>query len=298
MVDRITRLDRRIGIVIVIVGVILILSLVLWLVTSIVGGDEPLGGGTGGSEDWMLPQPGELGPDGEPGELGPDGEPGELGPDGQPIIPVAELVAQAVQATMEAIPTPTPAPTPNIAATLQAEMALNRKMVSPVLMLNPLDLKLDRDPYLTSNELRYFRELGPRLWAYTRVWLHLQEVLSVDIAEWDFGVLEHDLGRAQALLESAPDRPQFGRGGRGQPVDPLVRAYSDSIETGMTGVREAVARLSDAEDVLAGPVGHSERDELLRIARDVQDLLADFDSAMSAYGCSVCGELFRRVEER
>ena len=290
MVDRITRLDRRIGIVIVIVGVILILSLVLWLVTSIMGGDESPGGGTGGTEDWMRPQP---------GELGPDGQPGELGLDGQPIIPVAELVAQAVQATMEAIPTPTPSPTPNIAATLQAEMALNRKMVSPVLMLNPLDLKLDRDPYLTSNELRYFRELGPRLWTYTRVWLHLQEVLSVDIAEWDFGVLEHDLGRAQALLESAPDRPQFERGGRGQPVDPLVRAYSDSIETGMTGVREAVARLSDAEDVLSRPVvGHSERDELLRIARDVEDLLADFDSAMSAYGCSVCGELFRRVEEK
>ena len=291
MVDRITRLDRRIGIVIVIVGVILIMSLVLWLVTSIVGGDESPGGGTGGAEDWMRPQP---------GELGPDGQPGELGLDGQPIIPVAELVAQAVQATMEAIPTPTPAPTPNIAATLQADLELNRERVRPVLMLNPLDLDLDRDPYLTSNELRYFRELGPRLWTYTRVWLHLQEVLSVDIAEWDFGVLEHDLGRAQALLESAPDRPQFERGGRGQPpVDRLVRAYSDSIETGMTGVREAVARLSDAEGVLAaGPVGHSERDELLRIARDVEDLLADFDDAMSAYGCSVCGELFRRVEEK
>ena len=54
-------------------------------------------------------------------------EPGELGPDGQPIIPVAELVAQAVQATMEAIPTPTPAPTPNIAATLQADLELNRE---------------------------------------------------------------------------------------------------------------------------------------------------------------------------
>ena len=281
MVDRITQLDRRIGIVIVIVAVILIMSLVLWLVTSIMGGDESPGGGSGGTEDWMQPQP------------------GELGPDGLPIVPMAELVAQAVQATMEAIPTPTPAPTPNIAATLQAELALNRERVRPVLMLNPLDLELDRDPYLTSNELRYFRELGPRLWTYTRVWLHLQVVLSVDIAEWDLSVLEHDLGRAQGLLESAPDRPQFKRASRGEPpVDPFVRAYSDSIETGMTGVREAVARLSDAEDVLAGPVGHSERDELLRIARDVEDLLADFDSAMSAYGCSVCGELFRRVEER
>ena len=277
MVDRITQLDRRIGIVIVIVAVILIMSLVLWLVTSVMGGDEP----TGGAEDWMQPLP------------------EELGPDGQPVIPLAELVAQAVQATMEAIPTPTPAPTPNIAATLQAELALNRERVRPVLMLNPLDLELDRDPYLTSSELRYFRELGPRLWTYTRVWLHLQVVLSVDIAEWDFSVLEHDLGRAQALLESAPDRPQFERASRGgPPIDPLVRAYADSIETGMTGVREAVARLSDAEDVLAGPVGHSGRDELLRIARDVENLLADFDDSMAAYGCSVCGELFRRVEER
>ena len=180
MVDRITRLDRRIGIVIVIVAVILIMSLVLWLVTSIMGGDEPAGGGTGGAEDWMQPQP------------------GELGPDGLPIVPMAELVAQAVQATMEAIPTPTPtpAPTPNIAATLQADLELNRERVRPVLMLNPLDLELDRDPYLTSDELRYFRELGPRLWTYTRVWLHLQKVLSVDIAEWDLSVLEHDLGRS------------------------------------------------------------------------------------------------------
>ena len=79
-------------------------------------------------------------------------------------------MAQAVQATMEAIPTPTPtpAPTPNIAATLQAGVGAEPGTGAPVLMLNPLDLELDRDPYLTSNELRYFRELGPRLWTYTR----------------------------------------------------------------------------------------------------------------------------------
>ena len=295
MVDRITRLDRRIGIVIVIVIVTVILSLVLWLVTSLMGGDGSAGEGTGGVEDWMQPLPGELGPDGQP--IIPLA--GELGPDGQPIVSLAELVAQAVAATIEAMPTPTPAPTPDIAAILQAELALNRERVGPVLMLNPLDLEMNRDPYLTSDELRYFRELGPRLWIYTRVWLHLQEALSVDISEWDFSVLEYDLGRAQALLESAPDRPRFGRGSsRDKPVDPLVRAYADIIETGMTSVREAVARLSDAEDILAGPVGHPERDELLRIARDVEDLLAGFDDAMSAYGCSVCGELFRRVEEK
>ena len=170
-------------------------------------------------------------------------------------------MAQAVQATMEAIPTPTPTPppTPNIAATLQAELALNRERVRPVLMLNPLDLKLDRDPYLTSDELRYFRELGPRLWTYTRVWLHLQEVLSVDIAEWDLSVLEHDLGRSPDSPRICAGSSRVREGSREISLRwiPLVRAYSDSIETGMTGVREAVARLSDAEDVLAVPVGHS-----------------------------------------
>ena len=279
MVDRITQLDRRIGVVIVIVGVVVIMTLILWLVTSLTGGDEVASDGAGGSEDWMQPLPEELGPDGEP-------------------VPQATLVARAVAATIEAIPTPTPLPTPDVAATLQANLALNRERVRPVLMLNPLDLELDRDPYLTPDELRYFRELGPRLWTYTRVWLHLQEVLSVDIADWDFSVIQHDLGRAQAFLESAPDRPKFGRGSRDKPVDPLVRAYADSIETGMTSVREAVARLSDAEEILAGPVGHPERDELLRIARDVEELLAGFDDAMSAYGCSVCGELFRRVDDK
>ena len=40
-----------------------------------------------------------------------------------------------------------------------------------------------------------------------------------------------------------------------------------------------------------------EREELLRISRDVEGFMAGFDDAMSAYGCSVCGELFRRVDE-
>ena len=279
MIDRITqlyrRIDRRLGVVIVIVVVVVIMTLVSWLVTSLVGGD---GEKAGGAPEWMQPMPEEFGPDGEP-------------------IPQATLVARAVAATIEAIPTPTPLPTPDVAATLQAELALNRDRVKPVLMLNPLDLETYRDPYLTPNELGYFRELGPRLWAYTRVWLHLQEVLSVDIAEWDSSTLQHDLGSAQSLLESAPERPTFRKVRGGKPIDPLVRAYADSIETGMTSVRRAVARLSDAEDILAGPVGHPERDELLRITRDVEELLAGFDDAMSVYGCSVCGELFRRVEE-
>ena len=43
----------------------------------------------------------------------------------------------------------------------------------------------------------------------------------MDIAEWNLSVLEYDLGGAQALLESAPDRPQFERGSRGGPDGPV-----------------------------------------------------------------------------
>ena len=288
MVDRITRLDRRIGLAVVVLVALGVMGLVSWLVTSRSdeGGDGPVAGGpqvspaaVGETAEWLLPPSG-------------DG----VGPDGQ-LAPPAALVAQAVAATIEAMPTPTPLPTPDIASTLQAEMFRNRELAPPVVVLNPLDRQVDRNPYLTPSELRYFRELGPRLWAYTRVWLHLQRVLSVDVAEWDPDLLEHDLGSAQAALETAPDAPPLSSGHPDDVVDPLVRAYADSIEEGIVGVRQAVARLSDAERVLVGEVGHSERDLLLRISREVEDFLSKFDAAMSAYGCSVCGELFRREKE-
>ena len=279
MIDRITSLDRRIGLAVVAVVVLSVMALASCLVTAGLGGDgdDPA--------DWMEPLPEELGPDGEP-------------------IPQATLVARevarGVAATIEAIPTPTPLPTPDIASTLQAEMELNRGRVGPVVVLNPLDSDLDRVPYLTPFELRYFRALGPRLWDYTQVWFHLKRVLSVDIASWDLAVLQHDLGSAQDILESAPPRKRLESRSRSRDddIDPVVKAYAESIEAGMTGVREAVARLSDAEVVLSGEeVGHEEREELLRISRDVEGFMAGFDDAMSAYGCSVCGELFRRVDE-
>ena len=276
MIDRITSLDRRIGLAVVAVVVLSVVVLASCLVTSSLGdGDDPA--------DWMEPLPEELGLDGEP-------------------IPQATLVARevarGVAATIEAMPTPTPLPTPDIAATLQVEMELNRGRVGPVVVLNPLDLELDREPYLTPAELRYFRELGPRLWDYTQVWFHLKRVLSVDIAGWDLAVLQHDLGSAQVILESAPPRTRLESRSRDDDIDPVVKAYAESIEAGMTGVREAVARLSDAEVILSGgEVGHEEREELLRISRDVEGFMSGFDDAMSAYGCSVCGELFRRVDE-
>ena len=205
---------------------------------------------------------------------------------------IALRVAETIEAMATPVPPPTPTPTPDIAATLQAELDRNRALAPPVVLLNPLDLETDRDPYLTPAELDYFRKLGPRLWVYTQVWLHVQKILSVDSSEWDSDVLGYDVEVARDLLSSAPERPMLSSSGD---VDPLVRAYADSVESGMAGVREAVSRLSEAVEILAGEeVGHPEREELLRASRGVEGHLAVFDEAMSAYGCSVCGELFRR----
>ena len=279
MIDRITGLDRRIGFAVVGLLAFIMVGLIYLAVQSFMGGDSeddvPVPSIQEGAEDWMVPLPGV-----------------ELGPDGTPI-PQAELIAQAVQATIEAMPTATPLPTPNIAATLQAELAQNRDRVAPVVQLNPLDLEVDRDPYLSPEELKYFRELGPRLWTYTKIWIHIQRILSVDVAEWSYPVLQYDLKAAQKHLESAPKRPNLGSSAG---FDPVVRAYSESIESGMTGVRTAVVRLSDAEPLLAETVGHDQREELIRIVRDVERHLAVFDGVMASYGCSVCGELFRRED--
>lgn len=74
-----------------------------------------------------------------------------------------------------------------------------------------------------------------------------------------------------------------------------VVRVSGSLEIGMNGVREAVARMDDAREIVAESQGMSpqEKEEVARIARDMERLLGDFDEVMSAYGCAVCGELFR-----
>ena len=278
MVDRITRLNRGVGWAIL-AGGILVLGLLFYWAVSFLGGDD----GDSVSDEEVAPT-----------EAWMEEIPEEVGPDGDPV-PRATLIARAVEATIAAIPTPTPVPTPDLAATLQAQLSRNRDEVRPVVMLNPLDLEARRDPYLTPGEMRYFRELGPRLWAYTQAWLYLQRILSVDVAEWEYEAVWGDLELVEDLLGSLPRRPSLDSSGR---VDPLVRAYADSIEDGMVGVDVAFRRLYEAEEIMSGPVGHDEREELLRITLDVEDSLARFDGAMSVYGCSVCGELFRREGEQ
>ena len=279
LVARVTQLDRRIGLVVVGLVLVLLFGLPVCLLT---GGDEN-GDENGDVVDdaFLIPVEDDALP---------------LVPGGLALPSQEELVAFSVAATIAAIPTetPVPTPTPNVAATLQAQLAFNREQAPPVIALNPLDSDGSRDPYLTSVELEFFRDLGPRLWVYTQVWFHVRRVIAVEVSEWDASVFGEDLEWAQTVLASAPDRS--GYSGMGE-VDPVVRSYADTIEAGMSGVSQAVVRLAEAKSILEEEeVGPLERSKLIRLSREVEYLLDDFDGAMSAYGCSVCGELFRWAE--
>ena len=202
-----------------------------------------------------------------------------------------------VQQTIEAMgPTPTPMPTPDVAATLQAEMEYNRRQVARIVQLNPLDSDKVRNPYLEVKEIEYLSGMGPLLWNYVQVWMHVRQVLSMDVSEWSLGLLEYHLGVAGGILDATPE-VGYPRSGE---VGEVVRAYVERLVEGTYGIERAVVRLDEGLEILSKvesglgmDLEFEDREALVKIARDVTEDLVVFDDSMSKYGCSICGELFR-----
>ena len=212
----------------------------------------------------------------------------------EPMIPESEVDVR-VAATIEAIPTPEPTSTPDVAATVAAERATNRVEVAPELRMSELEVRSGvLSPYLTGEERRYLAESGERIWHYVKIWVHLREVVSADVIDWELSKMEYQIAAAQLLLETSPEPDRDRSDGIGD----VVRDYVESLEEGTAGVRSAVSRLADAEVLFteSGGVALESHSDALQIVRDVEEHLADFEEAMSRYGCSICGELFR-VEE-
>ena len=221
-----------------------------------------------------------------------------------PVMLEESVVEERVAATMAALaPTPTPTALPDLAATLQAELVANREKLGRVLVLSPLDSEEVRNPYLNPSELEYMTELGGRIWAYTKVWLHLSNLLSVDVVDWTLEDVEPKLLEIRSIIESAPRR----RTAVPADVGSIVLTYEKSIYEGIIGVNEAYKDVENGTGVLrdarkrakrSGSVDDEtltleERQNLIQAVRDAERSLEKFDRAMSAYGCSVCGELFR-----
>ena len=220
-----------------------------------------------------------------------------------PVMLEEDVVAERVAATIEAMgpfETPVPTPTPDIAATLQAELNTNRSESDRILRLDPLNSREPRNPYLTEGEIERMAEMGPALWSHTKAWLHVREVLSLGVGDWSSRFLGFHIFEAESYVADFTDR----RERRGSDdVGEVVVAYVRSVEEGMQGVRSAVLSLQRAAAILGRSesgamvdLPFEEREEIARLARDAEELLVEFDNAMSQYGCSVCGELFRLRE--
>ena len=294
LIDLVLDLDRK-----VLVGGILLVVLVFAVIGFFLfsGGGGPPGGAV------------DLGEQIDFSAVAPSGEPGSSGEPGGSVPPPLldeSVVAERVAATIEAmVPAETPAPTltPDIAATLQAELRANRARSDRILQLGPLDSREARNPYLTASELDHIIRIGPVLWAHTKAWLHVQELLSLGVSDWSSSSLGFHVSQAEGHVEPYVGRAVASPDRRG--VGELVSAYTVTVEEGMRGVRSSVSLLSKALRILEmSDTGQmvdlpfEDRQEIAQLAQDAEDHLVDFDDSMSQYGCSICGELFRlRWEE-
>ena len=229
-----------------------------------------------------------------------DDPPSAEGGGGAAAVMVDESVVEArVAATVEALEqavTVVPTQTPDIAATFQAEMADRRERADRVLKLHPLDKDVSRNPYLNGVELRYLSDMGLVLWSNTKAWMHVRRVLFVEVADWSVPLLEYHVSEAKAALEEGKE----GRSRRDYELGEVVEAYGRTINEGMTGIADAVTRLAEAQVILLGSdsglssdLSYEDREKLGQLKRQVERDVGEFDDAMSRYGCSVCGELFR-----
>ena len=199
-------------------------------------------------------------------------------------------VGNMVEATIAAMePTPTLTPTPDIAATLVADMALQRP--GRAVVVNPLSDEGLRNPFLTPADMEMLEGVGRKVWHFTKVWLRLTNFLGLEVRFWTVEGLKRETGWATGMFGSAPDVPRPDL----REVNPVVVAYSESLQDGFLAVEESVRQLEAALKFLdeADEVGHVERLMLSQFAEEASRALRGFDDAVGSYGCSICGELVR-----
>ena len=223
-------------------------------------------------------------------------------------------VEAAVAATIAAMsPTATPAPTPDIAATLQAELAANRADAGPLLGGDALSQGFGRNPYLNPVEFDYFQSLGDQMWVL------LSDVLLYETDQWSVDLLALSTEKIRRVLVGEIER---GRSIPGEGSNAVVQQYAEQLEQGFADLRDAALQLEAAQTYLTEKEREYEEDfkekaraagadpdqlpvppyvltgedrgRLATYRRDINAGLESYHQAMSRYGCSVCGELFRQ----
>ena len=260
------------------------------------GGESPAAGGDNPDGDLVVNFDDVDEDVGAPEPAAPAGD----GPEGEvaePTLTLEERVNATVEAMTPPTPTPTAVPTPDIAKTVQAEIAAHRGEGAPAVAVNPLDAGVMRSPQLTEAEKEYFAAMGEDLWVASQMYLRLSEVATVDFSDWSLGYLTGRLSFIDGLLGSVRiERREVRRAG----LSDVVVSYVEFIDFGIQSLQSAVSELRSAVSVFESSGGEyldeveaGDREVLKQHYLQINGLVLDFYSVMSAYGCSACGELFR-----
>lgn len=227
-------------------------------------------------------------------------------------------VAEDVSATLAAMePTATPEPTADVAATVTARLAGNLRGSDELALSRVLDGREYRNPVLRRPELAVIEDLGAAFWEGVLVYMALADVVSVEFHEVSWTLVENEvkiidfvLGlkgevdeegkEVEAELEwaSLEDRERHSRSS--DDLDPVVEAYVERVWDALEGLRSAGLDLRSmnelfhearVEYVVEMTPEHREAVEALYLGIGFR--LSEFDTLVSEYGCSICGELFR-----
>ena len=291
--------------------------LVVFLVVALVGGGGDGGGdvadvaGVEVGEDGVMVFDDEEAAAAEAAEASSGGDTGgggsadageNGGSGGASVSSAGELAAveDAVAATIEAMfPTEEPTLAPDYVATLEAGLHRSRAGSNP-LSLSPLDPSRDKGGGLTEAEIELLGQYGVYFWDMLQAWVVVRSVLfSREVYDWERRWLEEQVELVRWLM---PERGfwtnQGGRSAEG--VGDVVKAYLDEVRNGEEAVRQSVSALDDAVTVFerAGverfrDLGPEDAEEVYQLSFDADAGVHQLGSVMSAYGCSICGELYR-----
>lgn len=268
---------------------------------------------TGGSSDDDL----LLTFDDEPEAAGLEGETPADGADGDPALSVEEQVEATVEARMAV------QSTPEYSATLQAQMEASRPVAGDSRVLGVLESEEERLPYLSPEDRDYLTGHGGYFWSLTQAWVNMRSILSYPIELWDYGWLSSEVRFMQELLDDVTAYDQGLSVLKDEGVGEVVLDYIGSVREARKGLSGSAVSIESSmrvfeesaaaggrsctggeeqleEGLPPGPAGlgfqdlcHAEREAIWALYTEASNQARQVNGAMSSYGCSICGEIFR-----
>ena len=209
-------------------------------------------------------------------------------------------IADAVAATLEALqPTVVPTRAADYLGTLEAGLHRSRSEY-PSVSVNPLALGNERVGGLSESEMELFMQYGVYFWDVLQAWVVVRSVLqSREVHDWERDWLVEQMDLVGWLMPTAGTLMDLSRQDD-EEIGEVVRAYLGNVREAEYSFRDAMGSLNSALNVFERAnadrfreLEPEEADEVWQLYFDAEKSALELGLVMSAYGCSICGELYR-----